>query len=71
MHGQLRFAPGANKSDAPPADAGEQPWLRYYQQTFSSARLKRKAMARKSWRKLPEAALISPLFAIASGPGAA
>ena len=70
MKGQLRFGPGAKKSDAPPADAGEQLWLTYYQHTFNPARLKIKAMQkempRKYWHNLPEAELISPLIAVAN-----
>ena len=70
MAGQLRFGPGANKSDAPPADAGEQLWLTYYRHTFNPARLKLKAMQkempRKYWRNLPEAPLIGPLAAEAN-----
>ncbi|MEO8013167.1 MAG: TIGR03915 family putative DNA repair protein [Polaromonas sp.] len=70
MKGQLRFGPGAKKSDAPPADAGEQLWLTYYRHTFNPARLKMKAMQkempRKYWRNLPEAALIGPLAAMAN-----
>ena len=70
MKGQLRFGPGATKSDAPPADAGEQLWLTYYRHTFNPARLKMKAMQkempRKYWRNLPEAELISPLAAMAN-----
>ena len=70
MKGQLRFGLGANKSDAPPADAGEQLWLTYYQHTFNPARLKIKAMQkempRKYWHNLPEAELISPLIAMAN-----
>ena len=65
MKGQLRFGPGAKKSDAPPADAGEQLWLTYYWHTFNPARLKLKAMQkempRKYWHNLPEAPLISSL----------
>lgn len=70
MKGQLRFGPGAKKSDAPPADSGEQLWLTYYQHTFNPARLKIKAMQkempRKYWHNLPEAELISPLIAMAN-----
>ena len=69
MAGQLRFGPGASQRDAPPADAGEQLWLTYYQHTFNPSRLKLKAMQkempRKYWRNLPEAELISPLSAMA------
>lgn len=70
MKGQLRFGPGAKKSDAPPADAGEQLWLTYYRHTFNPARLKLKAMQkempRKYWCNLPEAPLIGSLAAEAS-----
>ncbi len=63
--GALRFGPGAVKADAPPADAGEQLWLTYYQNTFNPARLKLKAMQkempRRYWKNLPEAQLISGL----------
>jgi probable DNA metabolism protein len=62
---QLRFGPGGHQSDAPPADAGEQLWLTYYQNIFNPARLKlkmmEKEMPRKYWHNLPEAALISTL----------
>lgn len=61
----LREAPGSQRSDAPPADAGEALWLRYYASTFNPARLKEQAMLREMprryWRNLPEATLISPL----------
>jgi DNA polymerase len=64
---QLHFGPGASKDDAPPADAGEQLWLTYYQSIFNPARLKlkmmQKEMPRKYWHNLPEAQLISPLAA--------
>ena len=63
----LRFGPGAVQADAPPADAGEQLWLTYYQSTFNPARLKLKAMQkempRRYWKNLPEAELISGLAA--------
>ena len=63
--GQLHFGPGGQKSDAPPADAGEQLWLTYYQNIFNPARLKfkmmQKEMPRKYWRNLPEAHFISTL----------
>ncbi|MGQ2979819.1 MAG: UdgX family uracil-DNA binding protein [Polaromonas sp.] len=64
---QLSFGPGASKSDAPPADAGEALWLTYYENIFNPARLKmkmmQKEMPRKYWHNLPEAALITPLAA--------
>ena len=67
---KLHFGPGANKSDAPAADAGEQLWLTYYQHIFNPARLKlkmmQKEMPRKYWHNLPEAAFISTLAASAS-----
>ena len=61
----LRFSPGAQKSDAPPPDAGEALWLTYYQSIFNPARLKMKAMQkempRRYWHNLPEAQFISTL----------
>ena len=72
--GALRFGPGAVKADAPPADAGEQLWLTYYQNTFNPARLKLKAMQkempRRYWKNLPEAQLISGLAAGAAARSA-
>ena len=66
---QLQFGPGANKSEAPPPDAGERLWLTYYQHIFNPARLKvkmmQKEMPRKYWRNLPEAELIQPLVSAA------
>jgi DNA polymerase len=66
---ELRFRSGAQRSEAPPADAGEQLWLTYYRSIFNPARLKldmmRKEMPRKYWRNLPEAQLIAPLAAAA------
>ena len=63
----LQFSPGANRQDAPPADAGEALWLTYYQHIFNPARLKlrmmEKEMPRRYWHNLPEAALISELAA--------
>ena len=67
----LRFGPGAAKADAPSADAGEQLWLTYYQNTFNPARLKlktmQKEMPRRYWKNLPEARFISGLAAGAAG----
>jgi probable DNA metabolism protein len=64
---ELQFRPGAQRHEAPPADAGEQLWLTYYQSIFNPARLKlalmQKEMPRKYWRNLPEAQFISPLAA--------
>jgi probable DNA metabolism protein len=63
----LLFGPGGKREDAPPADAGEQLWLTYYQSIFNPARLKlsmmRKEMPRKYWPNLPEAQLIDQLAA--------
>ncbi len=63
----LAFGPGANREDAPPADAAEQLWLTYYASIFNPARLKlammQKEMPRKYWKNLPEAVLIQPLTA--------
>ena len=47
----LHFGPGAVKADAPPADAGEQLWLTYYQTTFNPARLKLKSMQKEMPRR--------------------
>ncbi|MDP3822126.1 MAG: UdgX family uracil-DNA binding protein [Burkholderiales bacterium] len=66
----LAFSPGANRSDAPPADAAEQLWLTYYASIFNPARLKlammQKEMPRRYWKNLPEAALIQPLTSAAA-----
>ncbi|MCR5885411.1 UdgX family uracil-DNA binding protein [Rhizobacter sp. J219] len=63
----LTFGPGAARSDAPSADAGEALWLTYYRHIFNPARLKldqmRKEMPRRYWRNLPEAELITELTA--------
>jgi len=63
----LQFGPGAERRDAPPADAGEALWLIYYAHIFNPARLKvammKKEMPVKYWKNLPEAALISGLTA--------
>jgi DNA polymerase len=66
----LQFGPGAQRADAPGADAGEALWLTYYAHIFNPARLKLQAMAqempRKYWKNLPEAVLIAPLAAAAA-----
>jgi uracil-DNA glycosylase len=66
----LAFGPGANREDAPPADAAEQLWLTYYASIFNPARLKlammRKEMPRRYWKNLPEAVLIQPLTALSA-----
>nr|WP_315426579.1 UdgX family uracil-DNA binding protein [uncultured Albidiferax sp.] len=67
---QLAFGPGAQKSDAPPADANERLWLTYYENIFNPARLKlammHKEMPRRYWKNLPEAVLIQPLTALSA-----
>ena len=64
---RMCFSPGAQKSDAPPPDAGEALWLTYYQNIFNPARLKlkmmQKEMPRRYWHNLPEAQFISTLAA--------
>lgn len=66
----LQFKPGADRASAPPADAGEQLWLTYYEHIFNPARLKLammvREMPRRYWHNLPEAALIAPLAASAA-----
>ena len=61
----LHTGPGAQRSDAPPPDAGEALWLTYYRHIFNPARLKttmmQKEMPRRYWPNLPEAALITEL----------
>ena len=61
----LHTSPGAQRSDAPPPDAGEALWLTYYRHIFNPARLKlnmmKKEMPTRYWHNLPEAALISEL----------
>ncbi|MEQ1944908.1 UdgX family uracil-DNA binding protein [Mesorhizobium sp. VNQ89] len=65
--GELTFAPGAEKRDAPADDAAEELWLTYYENIFNPARLKtnamQKEMPKKYWRNLPEAPLIPALVA--------
>ena len=60
-----RTGPGAQRSDAPPPDAGEALWLTYYRHIFNPARLKlsmmKKEMPTRYWHNLPEAALITEL----------
>ena len=64
---KAKFGPGAIKSEAPAADAGERLWLTYYQHIFNPARLKlkmmQKEMPRRYWRNLPEARFISGMAA--------
>ncbi|HEY0291760.1 MAG TPA: TIGR03915 family putative DNA repair protein, partial [Hansschlegelia sp.] len=71
----LTFAPGAERADAPDADALEAVWRTYYSSIFNPARLKvdamRAEMPKKYWRNLPEASLIRPLIASAARQTAA
>jgi DNA polymerase len=64
---ELRFGPGAKRSDAPADDAAETLWRQYYASIFNPARLKVSAMLghmpKKYWRNLPESALIPELIA--------
>jgi len=46
----LRFRPGAAKSAAPSADAGEQRWLTLYEQVFHPDRLRRRMMQKEQPR---------------------
>ena len=68
--GCLEAGPGAQKADAPPADADEALWLTYYQHIFNPARLKlkmmQKEMPKRYWKNLPEAQFISGLTAASS-----
>ena len=63
----LAYGPGANKADAPGADAGEALWLAYYRSIFNPARVKldmmKKEMPVRFWKNLPEAATIGTLLA--------
>lgn len=63
----MQRGPGAQRADAPRADAGEALWLTYYANIFNPARLKLQAMVqempRRYWKNLPEAVLIAPLAA--------
>ena len=67
---RLQFGPGAERAQAPAADAGEALWLTYYRHIFNPARLNlalmRQHMPRKYWANLPEAAAIGELAATAA-----
>jgi uracil-DNA glycosylase len=60
------FGPGLQRQDAPPPDAMEGWWKRYYRATFNPARynprLMRGHMPKRFWRNLPEAAAIPDLL---------
>jgi probable DNA metabolism protein len=72
---RLALGAPARRDQAPPADAGEQLWLTYYEHIFNPARLKlammKKEMPVRYWKNLPEAALIAPLSAAAAARSAA
>lgn len=63
----VSYSQGANKTDAPAKDDGEDLWRSYYRSIFNPARLKVSAMQaqmpKKYWHNLPEAELISELVA--------
>ncbi|MEP6504857.1 MAG: TIGR03915 family putative DNA repair protein, partial [Betaproteobacteria bacterium] len=63
----LAFGPGAQRAEAPPADAGEALWLAYYGSIFNPARVKvammKKEMPVRFWKNLPEASAIGSLLA--------
>ena len=69
-HQRLHFGHGAERAQAPAADAGEALWLTYYRHIFNPARinlpLMRQHMPRKYWANLPEAAAIADLAAEAN-----
>ena len=69
-HQRLHFGPGAERAQAPAADAGEALWLTYFRNIFNPARLNlplmRQHMPRKYWANLPEAAAIADLAAEAN-----
>lgn len=62
---QWQLGPGAERGQAPAADAGEALWLAYYRATFNPARLNLPQLCREMpvryWPQLPEAALIREL----------
>ncbi|MGJ8696045.1 MAG: TIGR03915 family putative DNA repair protein [Verrucomicrobiaceae bacterium] len=63
----IHFTDGADKSQAPAADAQDDLWRTYYRSIFNPARLKVKAMQaempKKYWKNLPEADIIEELIA--------
>jgi DNA polymerase len=65
-----RYGPGLRKQDAPPDDAIEQWWTRYYAAVFNPARvnpqLTRRHLPKDFWHNLPEARTISDLIATAT-----
>ena len=69
-HQRLHFGHGAERAQAPAADAGEALWLTYYRHICNPARLNlprmRQHLPRKDWANLPEAAAIADLAAEAN-----
>jgi DNA polymerase len=65
--GEVRYGPGARRTDAPSEDAAEGLWRAYFASIFNPARLKpaamRAEMPKKYWRNLPEAQDIPRLVA--------
>lgn len=65
VDGRLRFGPGADRAEAPGADALEALWRTYYASIFNPARLNLRAtraeMPRRYWHNLPEAGEIGAL----------
>lgn len=72
---EMTETPGARREDAPPDDAAEELWQRYYAAIFNPVRLKVammvKEMPRRYWKNLPEARLIPTLIAGAQAREAA
>lgn len=64
---ELRFGPGAPRSEAPDEDVLEDLWRSYYRSIFNPARVNVAAMKRelpvRHWATLPEAGIISQLVA--------
>ncbi len=63
------FTPGLSRQDAPPDDAVEDWWRRYYAAVFNPARsnpgLTQRHMPKRFWRDLPEATTIQDLISSA------
>lgn len=64
---ELRFTPGANRSEVPAEDLTEDLWRTYYRNIFNPARVKIGAMKKEMptyyWRNLPESKIIPQLLA--------
>jgi len=63
--GEIFFAPGGTRADAPAEDARDEDWRTYYASIFNPARLNlsvmRAHLPKKFWRNLPEAETIAAL----------